>query len=100
MNDDQLHTLEAKILEMRITRLEEQYNKQGDKYDQLLEKLTDSNNLLTHRVVAIETNMDNIDVVLKKLGDDNKLQNKLLTAVAAASIGTLVTIILKSALNM
>lgn len=93
-DSSKIEELQLKLLEIRIAALEE-FN---DKYDRLMEKLIESNSVFAQRVVALETNQENMAQSLKKINDDNKLQNKLLSAVAAASVGTLITILLKSAL--
>jgi hypothetical protein len=94
MSDDtkKLEQLEARFLEFRIGKLEEQQRR----YDSLNEKVADALTRLTGRVVQLEANEENYAAQLKQLNESNKVQNKLLVAIVTASAGTLITLILKA----
>lgn len=87
-----LESLEAQILEIRIAQLESK----GEKYDVLLEKLADSQVKLTGRVIRLEENEENAARQIERLVSSSSLQNKLLVAIVTASIGTLITLLLKA----
>jgi hypothetical protein len=97
MSDDtkKLEQLEARFLEFRIGKLEEQQRR----YDNLNEKVADALSKLTSRVVQLEANEENYAAQLKQLNDSNKVQNKLLVAIVTASAGTLITLLLKAVIQ-
>lgn len=97
MSDDtkKLEQLEARFLEFRIGKLEEQQRR----YDNLNEKVADALSKLTGRVVQLEANEENYAAQLKQLNESNKVQNKLLVAIVTASAGTLITLLLKAVIQ-
>lgn len=80
------------LLMYRVEQLEER----ADKYETLLEKITDTQQLLSQKVIALETqeriNSDQVAMLMAS----NKLQTKLLVGIVSSSVVTLLTLVLKA----
>lgn len=87
-----LESLEAQILAIRLDQLEDKTSK----YDQLIEKLADSQIKSDNRIIRLEEQEEHMNAQLERLISANSLQNKLLVAMVTASFGTLATLLIKA----
>lgn len=75
--------LDVSALKIRVSGLE----KEHDAHESILNKLADTQGILSQRVVALEVQKMNDSEVLKKLQKETGLQTKLLSAILLALLG-------------
>lgn len=73
---------------------EEQITARSDKYA-FFDKISDTQKILSERVVALETQYVNTSDILKNLSKESSLQTKILVIILTAIIGAAVTAFLK-----
>jgi hypothetical protein len=90
---NQCYELEThkKITEFQFKQIEDKL----DRYDRIMESLTDTLRALSEKVVVLQAIERASSEQIEKLNDSNKLQTKLLVGIVTSSVVTLLTIAVK-----
>ena len=87
--DDGDFMLDVSALKIKVGKLE----KEHDKHEEILMKMSDTQHLLSERTIALEIQKENDSVILQKLQKESGLQTKLLSAILLALVGAAIKIV-------
>lgn len=94
-NQNRIDVLEREILEIKIKQLEKEFNKTQAKYEEIIQKLAESQSLLANKIIALEMKEQAVADQLSKMLDSTKTQGRLLLAIATSCVGAIATVLIK-----
>lgn len=87
------------ILTERLNELRESHKQKETRDLELFQQLTDNQKILSERLLVVETNKEHLSDAIIKLQKESSLQTKLLTGIFVATIGAVISIIVKAVLG-
>jgi hypothetical protein len=82
--------LDITALKIKVERLE----KEHDSHEDILQRMADTDHILSERIVTLEVKNKNDTTILTKLQKESGLQTKLLSAILAALVAAAIKAIL------